>query len=155
VNDETYGPLAGEGVDPATVVAEAMAAYERGDLDAVATFVHPDAEIEMVPLDDDVIGPEGLRETLERLDGGIHKPTMTRIERVGDDAALMVGRIQYADPTLGGVADRPAVWLSVLRDGLIWRTRVFRTAEDAHAAYAEMTPAAEAPPARGPHAAGG
>ena len=125
--------------DPASIVAEAMSAYERGDLEALAGFIHPDAEIEMFARQRDVaVGPDGLRDTLESVREGVHKPTMTRIENVGDDAALMVGRIQYADTERGGVIDRNAVWLTVLRDGLLWRTRVFGTPAEARAAYAEL-----------------
>jgi ketosteroid isomerase-like protein len=142
--DVTHKPEAGDsqgidGGDPETIVAEAMAAYERGDLETLSRFVHPEAEIEMLVLQGDVAhGPEGVRDTLERARSGVHHPTATRIERVGDDAALMVGRIQYADPARGGVIDRKAVWLTVVRDGLIWRTRVFRTPAEARAAYAEL-----------------
>jgi hypothetical protein len=84
---------------------------------------------------DVALGPDGLRDTLESV--RLHRPTVTRIERVGDDAALMVGRIQYADSG-GGVTDRKAVWLTILRDDLVWRTRVFGTPAEARAAYAEL-----------------
>jgi hypothetical protein len=130
------GPTAPAG--PARIVGEAMAAYERGDLEALSRFVHSDAEIEMLALQGDVArGPDGLRETLESMREGLHRPTMTRIETIGDDAALMIGRIQYADPDRG-VTDRSAVWLTVLRDGMLWRTRVFGNAAEARAAYAEL-----------------
>lgn len=124
--------------DPATIVADAMAAYERGDLEALALFIHAEAEIEMFARQRDVArGPEGLRDTLESAREGLHRPTVTRFESVGDDAALMIGRIQYTDAG-GGVTDRSAVWLTVLRDGLVWRTRVFGTAAEARAGYAEL-----------------
>lgn len=138
--DETEPPVTdGEAAarhDPARIVAEAMQAYERGDLEALASFVHPDAEIEMLALQRDLaLGPEGLVDTLENVRDGLHKPTMTRIEAVDDDAALLIGRIQYADPDRG-LIDRSAVWLTVLRDGMVWRTRVFGNVAEARAAYA-------------------
>ena len=142
------GGSEGTAVDPARVVAEAMAAYERGDLEALSSFIHPQAEIEMLALQRDVaLGPEGLVDTLENVRDRLHKPTMTRIEAVADDAALMIGRIQYADPDRG-VTDRSAVWLTVLRDGMLWRTRVFGNTADARAAYAELREGRDSPTSR-------
>jgi hypothetical protein len=39
----------------------------------------------------------------------------------------------------GGVSDRQAVWLTVLRERKIWRTRVLASAADAPAAYEQLT----------------
>ena len=128
MNDETQ-PVA-----PAQVVSAAMAAYERGDLDALAELVHPEAEIQMLLLGGDVArGPEGLREALAQVTV-VHQPTVTAIESIGDDAALMIGRLQYTD-TRGGLSDHPAVWLSVLRDGKLWRSLTFGSVEEARAGY--------------------
>jgi len=122
----------------AALVAEAMACYERGDLDGVAGFVHPDAEIEMLFLGGEVArGPEGLIEALTKAREGVHRPTMTGIEPVGDDAALMIGRIQHVDQR-GGLSDRKAVWLTIMRDGLLWRTRVFDSEDEARAYHASL-----------------
>src|SRR5581483_7921635 len=53
--------------DAVRLVREAMAAFVRGDIDALVSFVHPDAEIEMVALGGATAhGPEGLRAALER-----------------------------------------------------------------------------------------
>jgi hypothetical protein len=49
----------------------------------------------------------------------------------------MIGRIQYTDPR-GSLTDRKAVWLTVLRDGLLWRTRVFESDTEARAHYASL-----------------
>jgi len=118
------------------VVAEAMAAYQRGDLDALAALVHPEAEIEMLALGGTAAhGPEGLVEAIVRAREGVHRPTMTNVEGIGPDAALMIGRIQYTEPR-GSLTDRKAVWLTVLRDGLLWRTRVFESDTEARAYYA-------------------
>jgi hypothetical protein len=120
------------------LVAAAMAAYERGDLDAIAELVHPEAEIQMLGLGGDFArGPAELLEALERRESVVHEPTMTHLETISDDAAIMVGRIQYAD-TRGGLTDREAAWLTVLRDGLLWRTLVFASADEARSAYADM-----------------
>jgi SnoaL-like domain len=134
VNEEN-----GEAQRPAVqVVAEAMACYERGELDVLADLVHPDAEIEMIALGGGAAhGPDGLVEALTHAREGVHRPTVQSIRAIGADAALLIGRIQFADAR-GGLSDRKAVWLSVLRDGLIWRTRVFESEPEARAYYATL-----------------
>ena len=39
----------------------------------------------------------------------------------------------------GGVWDRQAVWLTVLRERKIWRTRVLASTADVPAAYEQLT----------------
>jgi ketosteroid isomerase-like protein len=128
-----------EGSPAGQVVAAAMAAYERGDLARLAELVHPEAEIQMLLLGEGPArGPNELREALERRKGVVHHPTMTHIEAISDDAAVMVGRIQYTD-TRGGLTDREAAWLTVLREGRLWRTWVFASVDEARSAYAAMS----------------
>jgi len=112
-----------------------MSAFERGDLTALATFVHPDADIELLGLGGVVTrGGEGLQDALSTVGKRVHRPRMTAIEPLGDDAAMMIGRIQYGDPA-SGQWDSPAVWLSIVRDGKIWRSRGFASVDEARAAY--------------------
>jgi ketosteroid isomerase-like protein len=122
----------------AEVVAAAMAAYERGDLEALARLIDADAEVQMLLLGgDSARGPDSLRELLGHEAEIVHHPTLMYIEPVADDAAIMIGRIQYADAG-GGLTDREAAWLSVTRGGKIRRTRVFGSPKQARAAYAEL-----------------
>lgn len=120
------------------VLAAAMVAYGHGDLDEVAALIHPDAEIQMLLLGGgSARGPEELRDALARGESLVHEPTVLQVESIADDAAIMVGRIRYTD-TRGGLTDREATWLTVLRDERLWRVRVFASAEEARTAYAEM-----------------
>jgi ketosteroid isomerase-like protein len=125
------------GRSPAQIVGEAMACYDRGDLEALAALVHPEAEIELVAFDGVVHGPDGLVGALAQVREGVHRPTVTSIRAVGADAAVMIGRIQYTDAR-GSLSDRKAVWLTMLRDGLLWRTHVFETDAQARAFYAGL-----------------
>jgi ketosteroid isomerase-like protein len=121
------------------IVTAAMAAYERGDLDALAAFVHPDADIELLGLGGVTThGAAGLHDALSTVGKRLHRPRMTTIEPLGEDAAVMVGRIQYGDPA-GGRWDSPAVWLSIVRDGMIWRSRAFGSIDEAHEAYPALS----------------
>jgi ketosteroid isomerase-like protein len=132
-NDEKPPPIAEQ------TVARAMEAYRRGDLDGLAAFVHPEAEIEMFLLGGEAArGPEALRNALAAAREGIHRPTMSSLEAVADDAVVMAGRIQTMDAE-GAVSDRAAFWLTVLRDGKVWRTRVLTTLAEAPAAYEALT----------------
>jgi ketosteroid isomerase-like protein len=138
---EIRDPMAGDEEQPpraAQIVARAMSAYERGDLDAMAALIHPDAEIEMLLLSRKAArGPSGLRDSLAAAQGGIHRPTRVSIEAIADDAAVMSGRIQHADE--GAIYDRKAYWLTVLRDDLLWRTRVIDSMDEAPAVYEALT----------------
>ena len=116
----------------------AMRAYDRGDFDQLADLVHPDAVIEMVVLEGGAArGPRGVTDALTRAQEQVHRPTMTRLEPLGDDAVVMIGRIQYTD-SRRGLTDRQAAWLTVLKDGLIWRTRVLDSPRDAQRVYEEL-----------------
>jgi ketosteroid isomerase-like protein len=120
------------------IVTAAMNAFARGDLDAMASYVHPDADIEMVGLGGTrVHGVDGLRGALDVAGTRMHRPVMTSVEAVGEDGAMMIGRVRYGDET-GGVWDSPAVWLSIVHDGKIWRTRAFASTDEARAAYPDL-----------------
>jgi hypothetical protein len=119
------------------IVTAAMNAFARGDIDAMSTYVHPDADIEMVGLGGSrVQGVDGLRTALDDA-GALHRPVMSSVEPIGDDGAMMIGRIRYGDGT-GGVWDSPAVWLSIVHEGKIWRTRAFGSVDEARGAYPEL-----------------
>lgn len=123
----------------AQIVSRAMAAYERGDWELLRELTHPEAEVEMLLLEGDAAhGPEELSDALRDAGTGIHRPKASRIDDVADDAAVMVGRIQLMAAN-GGVSDRQAVWLTVLRDNKIWRTRVLASTADVPAAYEKLT----------------
>jgi ketosteroid isomerase-like protein len=125
----------------AEIVARAMTAYERHDWETLKALTHPDAQVEMLLLEGGAThGPDELSDTLRDAGAGagIHRPTATSIEDVAPDAAAMIGRIQRMDSN-GGVSDRDAVWLSVLRDGKIWRSRVLASLAEVPSAYEEIT----------------
>jgi hypothetical protein len=129
---------AGTSPSAARIVADAMGAYERGDLAALKRFIHPDAEIEMVLLEQEAArGPEEVEAVLTQARKRVHRPTVSRIEEIAEDAVVMIGRIQF-DDARGGLSDRKAVWLTVVRDGKLWRTRVVRSLADARAAYRQI-----------------
>lgn len=119
------------------LVERGMRLYAEGRLDALRDLVHPEAEIQMFFLDGDVArGPDGLARALQAAAATIHAPSATRFLALDDHAAMMVGRIRHNAER--GWIDRSAVWLTVVKDGLIWRTEVFSTEDDARSAYASV-----------------
>ena len=112
-----------------------MDAYAQGLRKELAALVHPEAEIQMLFLAGDVArGPSGLLDALEQASRSAHKPTMTGIEELDDDAAVMYGSIRLPMPE-HGLAYRNAAWLGVLRDGLLWRVTAHADLDAARTAY--------------------
>jgi hypothetical protein len=113
-----------------------MQLYEQGDLAGLRELVHEDAEIQMVLLGGEVArGPSGLERALRQGEESLHQPYGTRVEPIDDHACVLVGRVRYSLEG-GGYGDRAAAWLSVVKDGKMWRTYVYDTAEQAREAYA-------------------
>ena len=64
--------------------------------------------------------------------------TAARVEPLGDDGALVEGWVR-ARQSGGTVLERRAAWLLELREGLIWRVRVYDGAEKARSAFRTRT----------------
>jgi hypothetical protein len=124
--------------------AEAMlrAMHEHvkaGDpIGAVAATIHPDAEMSLlVSLGKPLRGREAV---VDALDTGrraaIYRAEVLRFEWLDDHTSLTSATARYALEQ-GGHAEGSVYWLDELRDGLIWRVRVFRSEREARQAYAE------------------
>ncbi len=133
-------------MDAVSLIELGMRLYTEAKLDELREHVHADAEIQMVLLHGEIArGPDGLSEALQSAQKSLHLPYGTRIEPIDDSAAIMVGRVRY--PLRGGgFGDRAAAWLNVLKDGKIWRVRVYADADEARLAYeTEFAPELHAP----------
>jgi hypothetical protein len=123
--------------EPVSIIERGMRLYAAGDLAGLRALVHPEAEIQMALLHNDVArGPDGLEQAL-RAATYIHSPRMDRIEPLDEHAAILVGRVRYPLEG-GGFGDRAAAWLSVLRDGLIWRVHIYADVSAARRAYRQQ-----------------
>jgi hypothetical protein len=122
-------------VDPIELVELGMRLYEAGDLVGLRALVHEDAEIQMAYLNGEIAyGPGALQEALRAAARSVHRPRMDGSVELDASAAIMYGRVRYPIEG-GGFGDRSAAWLNVLRDGLLWRVRVYSDVEAARAAY--------------------
>lgn len=116
-------------------------AFERRDAAALAELVHPDATLRLItaPEGGDVRGRDGALDYMDDVERRLIVPAFHSIEPAGNDAVLVIGRIQYqhADNSL---TDTTAVWLVQFRDGLIWQTDTFTNEADARAQAALLSP---------------
>jgi ketosteroid isomerase-like protein len=64
--------------------------------------------------------------------------TAARVEPLGDGGALVEGWARTRQPD-GIILERQAAWLLELREGLIWRVRVYDGAEKARSAFRTRT----------------
>jgi hypothetical protein len=121
--------------DAVALIEAGMRLYAAGDFAALRELVHSEAEIQMAFLQGKfATGPAALEEALNAAAHSVHRPTMEGIEAINDGAAILFGRVRYPLEG-GGFGDRQAAWLNVLKDGLMWRVRIYPNVAAAHAAY--------------------
>ena len=124
-------------VDPIELIELGMRLYEAGDLAQLRTLVHEDAEIQMAYLHGELAcGPNALEEALRAAARSVHRPRMDGVVAIDEGAAILHGRVRYPLDG-GGFGDRQAAWLNVLKDGLMWRVRIYADVRTARRAYAE------------------
>lgn len=115
----------------------AMHEHEGGtplsDIDAT---IHPDAEMRLLVSFGRLLrGREAVVEALEAgRQAAIFRASVDRFEWLDERTVLSFARARYALEQ-GGYAEGRVVWLDELRDGLIWRVRVFRSEAEARRAY--------------------
>ena len=121
--------------DPLELMRLGMRFYEAGDFASLRGLVHEDAEIQMAFLRGDIAyGRDGLEQALHAAANSVHQPRIDVWEEIDENAAIMHGQVRF--PLDGrGFGDRPAAWLNVLKDGLMWRVRIYPTVEAARHAY--------------------
>jgi ketosteroid isomerase-like protein len=130
-------PVREEKVDPIELIELGMRLYEAGDLSGLRALVHEDAEIQMAYLHGELArGPRALEEALRAAAHSVHRPRMDGVVAIDESAAILHGRVRYP-VNGGGFGDRQAAWLNVLKDGLMWRVRIYADVEAARRAYAE------------------
>lgn len=120
----------------------ALLAYVRhvmgGSSEEVRKLVHPQAEMRLlVSFRKPLRGRAAIVNALERGQAAIvFRAGDLRFRWLDDATVLSFGHARYA--TEGGqIAEGDICWLSVFRDGLIWRVQAFDTEEAARSTYEE------------------
>jgi hypothetical protein len=103
--------------------------------------LHPEIEVRLLITYNQVV--RGRDEVVRALTQGraamLYTGQITRVEVLDDETVLAFGSVRYALGG-GGLAHGTGVWLDEFRDGLLRRSRVYKTRDDAIAAYdAERT----------------
>ena len=134
--------MGGGDIDEREAEAMLRAMHEHvkaGDpIGAIASTIHPDAEMQLlVSLGKPLRGREAVVAALDTgRQAAIYRAEVLRFEWLDDHTSLTSATARYALEQ-GGHAEGSVYWLDELRDGLIWRVRVFRSEREARQAYAE------------------
>lgn len=127
-----------------TISQAVFDALAHRDPAALAERVHPQAEWELVTAKGaPVRGRAAIVQAFEQAWSGIHDVQTVRVRPLSGEAAIVEGRSRYALEG-GGFADARVVWLHEVRDGALWRVRLFSSvdaAEDAWRAPSAPEPA--------------
>jgi len=123
-------------VDGPAVIQALLAAHRRADWEEVRRLLHPEALIGVFATGGRPGDPEeGIRAMRKAHTETYYIAHVNEIERLGEDAYLLRGRVRYPHES-GGFADVERAWVYVLRDRLLYRSAMFMDAPQARNAYA-------------------
>jgi hypothetical protein len=119
---------------PSDVARACLAAHRDQDWERLRALFHPQARIGTFAGGG---RPEDSETALTRLreahqDFIYHADVNTMVE-LSEEAFLLAGRVQYRDGY--GMADSERCWLYVVRDGLLYRSAVYRSSVAARTEY--------------------
>jgi hypothetical protein len=136
---------AGNPVDRSAAEAMLRTMHEheqsKDSIGAIAQLIHPDAEMNLlVSFGKPLRGRVAVVQALEKgRQAAIYMARVSRFEWLDEQTALSFADARYALEQ-GGFAQGHVVWLDELRDGMIWRVRVFRSEKSARQAYEASRP---------------
>lgn len=121
----------------AELLLRAMHEHTADDDDAaLGESIHEDAEMRLLVSHGEIL--RGRAEILRALARGAEATTfraeVERFEWLDATTSLTFAHARYSLEN-GGVADGRVYWLDEIRDGKIWRVRVYRSEVEARAAY--------------------
>ena len=106
-------------------------------IEAIALLIHPQAEMRLLVSYGQPIS--GREEVMRALQHGREAQTfhakVNSFEWLDEHTSLTTAQARYPLPG-GGFGEGTVYWLDELRDGLIWRIRVFKNEEDARRTFA-------------------
>jgi hypothetical protein len=121
---------------PAALARAILQLYLEQRMERLPALIHAEAELEAgfatpgARFDADGV----LDAAWVALSSGAYQPEYEVVESLGDDTALVGVTIRYVVGE-GLRSEREAAYLMTFRDGLLWRTRIFDSADEALAAY--------------------
>jgi hypothetical protein len=125
-------------VDAADVVDELARVFASRNWQALRALYHPEALVFTVTGGPTALAADEVVAELERASQDfIYFVTGSDPIALDEHAAVVTGRIRRRMPQ-GGFEDAAHVWLLTVREGLIYRQGVYRSPEEARAAYAHL-----------------
>jgi hypothetical protein len=122
------------------VVNACLNAHRAADWERLRALFHPEARIGVFAGGGEPGDPEQAIADLRRVHQDVvYQASVSTIKQLDEQAVLLRGRVRYVTDS-GGISDVERYWLYVIRDGRLYRSAVFKTAEAALRAYAERGP---------------
>jgi hypothetical protein len=124
---------------PTRVAWACLEAHRAQNWDRLRTLLHPDARIGTFAGGG---RPEDPEEAIARLQDAHHdflyQANVANMTELDATAVLLDGRVQYRRSQ--GWADTERTWLCVIREGLLYRSAVYRSSHHARAEYETLGP---------------
>lgn len=113
---------------PTEVMDQFFAGYAAGDLDAVASLVHPDGvirESDALPFGGDYVGPDGFRTLIGAMLRDFDFEVLSREDLPAGDTLVIKMGARFTARHSGEQVELPVVELYTVRDGLIVEADVY------------------------------
>jgi ketosteroid isomerase-like protein len=111
-------------------------AFTTSDWARLRSLYHDDARIWSVAGGDRVLSADELIDVLSRTEGWSYSTDGARTEALDENAVVVLGiarqRIEAEAVFIS------SAWLLTFRDGLVWRSRAYRSLAEARTAYDEL-----------------
>jgi hypothetical protein len=125
---------------PIEVVNACLKAHRTTDWDRLRELFHPEARIGVFAGGGEPGDPGQAIADMQRVHQDVvYQASVSTIRELDEQAVLLRGRVRYVTDS-GGISDVERYWLYVIREGRLYRSAVFKTAEAALHAYAEHGP---------------
>jgi ketosteroid isomerase-like protein len=115
------------------IIEAVVQALSQRDAARLGVLLHPDVEIRETQARISLHGRDEVVAYVESLRHRIGSVTVTTVEEVGKEAALVEGREQCQNADLS-IFDVPMVWIVRFRDELIWQSLTCHSRDHAAAA---------------------
>ena len=126
----------GNSVSPRSLslIEEVSDAFNRSDWVALRSLYHDEARLCTIAAHERVVGPDELVTIFESLEQSPYLIGETTTEAIDDDAVVVSAHLRYPLED-GGVAYAAKSWLLTFKEGLVYRTTAYASAEKAKIAY--------------------
>lgn len=132
-------PHQGSEKTPTQVAWACLEAHRRQHWDRLRRLFHPDARIGTFAGGG---RPEHPEQAIARLRAAhedfLYKADVSNMTELNSEAVLLEGRVQYREGR--GWADTERTWLYIVREGLLYRSAVYRSNHQARTEYETLGP---------------